>query len=229
MYPTCFVRRFCLILRGRNSFNSPTVSACESRVPAAGAVTYHGARCPRGSCRAHVALCRDDKHFSRVHFATFFHHSSPSGALASSRQPTGPPPFLLASCLALLPSCDSHKYFVPSSHPAIETGGDWPCRLSTSSPEPRSGGAVTTTLCSRMAPGPLFSVHLAVAPGKARTPRGGAALPPRPQCTGSASNKHAPNKHRHKPCGGPIHGQQVAIYEPRLRPLSTTSRAPGQG
>lgn len=131
------------------------------------------------------------------HSSTVLHPRGLSLLHASPQDlPFLPQPQVLASCLALLPSCDSHKYFVPSSHPAIETGGDWPCRLSTSSPEPRSGGAVTTTLCSRMAPGPLFSVHLAVAPGKARTPRGGAALPPRPQCTGSVSDKHAPNKQR---------------------------------
>lgn len=55
---------FLLILRGNNSPNYTIRSVSESGIlPSRGCTTYHRAWKPRGACRTHGTLQRNDRHF----------------------------------------------------------------------------------------------------------------------------------------------------------------------
>lgn len=214
-YPTSFVRSLCLILRGRNSFISPTVNGL--RVPGSNRwsrATYHGARHPGWSCRPRVALRRDDKHFNSVRVSPILPLSPALGGSRLFAPAHGATPFAALShgCwhrawpLSLLATVTNILCLVLISPSRREETG--PALQARPVQSLDLVGLPWPLLCLRTALGPLLSVHLAVpgaapdVPGMTGTRGGGEALPPGPRRAGSASNKRESSKHARELRGG---------------------------
>lgn len=138
--------------------NPISTGVCGSS-PWVGLHTYHGARYTRRSCRPHVTLHRNDKHFNGIPPATLLFQSPPLGGPCLSTRAHGT---TSSSALRLMLDLPPSSWQICSDFLCQDQRG------LIFSLVPGQGldlaGVLPAIFCSRAAPGPLFGEHL-LAPG----------------------------------------------------------------